>query len=643
MGHGRWGEGPPAYDLPDVADGELFSEWIHLRVANIGQGWLTDVRLRVLANDYVASASSPMAQHLAPGQRSVLIAPLQTHRGNVTRITGAACPLAVMLRVEGAHGALLSGPEPVTLRLRCRGKGESFLFTFLDADGSPQAAGARAPTKECREAKVPHEGCAVLVSLHGMDVTAQRQADAYRSKRRLWVLAPHGRATHSFFWQGPAHWHALAALAALRRHAATWHEGRFRAGPQRILTGHSNGGYGALLLAALEPAYALAVAPLAGMPLLGDAGRDPAGALHTGEAALEAVLAAAAGEYRVDLLAANLRGVPFLARSGALDDVISPHLSRRAARLVCLAGGTGNRSECGVFEVAGKGHWWWDTAAQMDGGALDDPQMRRFWARAVSASAAWAASGTSEAEVVCLEAAACGVLAGLRAAQLLRPGRSGRLMVRADEAWTNLSTRNVRRIAAADLRMLARHLGSRRGPTRRLSVDGAELDASALLRLSDGGGAGEEAGFCLLSGGGGGNAARQWQTCAGADWSAESWRRAEAAQGESGCMAPGTCRGEGERRGAADGGCCALQAWERTGRLGAGPLRRVFSRPWACVYGTGGAGQERHTALEACQVTPPRQGDMQRRQGPGLGVRGEGCRHAVTDQGLGTWCRHGRT
>jgi hypothetical protein len=316
MGHGRWGEGPPAYDLPDVVDGELFGGWVHLRVANVGQGWLRDVTLRVLPSAHVAAASSPAARDLAPGQRAVVFAPLQAHAGNVTQISGSACPLAVQVAAHGADGARLSGPEPFTLRLRCRSRGESFLFTFLDSDGSVQAAGARAPAKDCRGA-----GCAVLLSLHGMDVTAQRQADAYRSHRRRWVLAPHGRATHAFFWQGPAHWHALAALAALRRHAAVWHKGRFRAGLGRMLTGHSNGGYGALLLAALEPALALAVAPLAGMPLLGDAGRDPAAALHTGEPGLEAVLAAAAAEYRVDLMARNLRGVPLLARTGAQDEV----------------------------------------------------------------------------------------------------------------------------------------------------------------------------------------------------------------------------------------------------------------------------------------------------------------------------------
>ncbi len=101
----------------------------------------------------------------------------------------------------------------MTLSLRCRRIDESFLFTFLDADGSPQSAGARAPKKACRATarrggegggdsdKAGEGGCLMIVSLHGMDVTGQRQADAYKTKKNLWIVAPHGRATHSFFWQ----------------------------------------------------------------------------------------------------------------------------------------------------------------------------------------------------------------------------------------------------------------------------------------------------------------------------------------------------------------------------------------------------------------------------------------------------------
>jgi hypothetical protein len=42
----------------------------------------------------------------------------------------------------------------------------------------------------------------------------------------------------------------------------------------------------------------------------------------TQKALLEALLASSAAEYRVDLMAENLRGIPFIARTGANDEVV---------------------------------------------------------------------------------------------------------------------------------------------------------------------------------------------------------------------------------------------------------------------------------------------------------------------------------
>ena len=48
----------------------------------------------------------------------------------------------------------------------------------------------------------------MLLSTHGMDVTAQRQADCHRRREGAWVLAPSGRhaarleTSHGFNWQG---------------------------------------------------------------------------------------------------------------------------------------------------------------------------------------------------------------------------------------------------------------------------------------------------------------------------------------------------------------------------------------------------------------------------------------------------------
>lgn len=157
VGAGKWEEGPPAYDLPDLVDKRLFSEIINARVKNSGGTFLKGVRLHVRPSSILAASSSPHIVSLAPGQRVTLHAPLRTHSHNVSQpLADEACPLGVTLDVtaESASSPVQAeapqSPNEASLvqasmsfRLRCRKIGESFLFTFLDADGSPQSAGAR--------------------------------------------------------------------------------------------------------------------------------------------------------------------------------------------------------------------------------------------------------------------------------------------------------------------------------------------------------------------------------------------------------------------------------------------------------------------------------------------------------------------
>ena len=158
VGHGKWEEGPPAYDLPDVVDNRMFSENIHVRVKNSGGTFLKAVRLHVRPSSILAASSSPQFVSLAPSQRITLYAPLRIHGDNVSQpLPDDSCPLPVTLDVTAEEApspqtSLGYDHEPtsptrlqtsITLRLRCRKMDESFLFTFLDADGSPQCAGAR--------------------------------------------------------------------------------------------------------------------------------------------------------------------------------------------------------------------------------------------------------------------------------------------------------------------------------------------------------------------------------------------------------------------------------------------------------------------------------------------------------------------
>lgn len=281
MAYDSWNTG---HDFPDVVAGRIFGGLIFLRVENRGKDMLHGVRLQVEGSLHL-KATSGDSLHLQPGQRSSLIAPLVQHAN--APVEDEACPLRVQLRLEA------DGVDAVHVKktLLCRAVHDRFSFAYVDADGSPQMAAAKLPGSNEADDRGPEcaaSGCAVLLSTHGMDVTAQRQADCYRRKWNTWVLAPHGRGTHGFNWQGPGHWSAMHALEALAERAALWRpldrpsnadtaDGsplrRPRVAlalPRRVLfTGHSNGGFGAWLLGSHYPDMAVGVAPLSGMATMG--------------------------------------------------------------------------------------------------------------------------------------------------------------------------------------------------------------------------------------------------------------------------------------------------------------------------------------------------------------------------------------
>jgi hypothetical protein len=298
------------HELPDIVEGRLFGGHIFVKV-QAGGSALAGLRLHVVGvPDYLRESSSDVPVGLEAGQRGSLHAPLAQVNGSA--IPADACPLRVRLRVE-AGGEILAEKEH---RLLCRAIHDRISFVYIDADGSPQMAAVKFPavSPKTNRSACPRHGCAVLLSTHGMDVTAQRQADCYRPKQGAWVLAPHGRGTHGFNWQGPGHWSVFYALRALQQRAALWPDGRVDVNASRLIfTGHSNGGYGAWFFGTHYPDLALGVAPLAGMATMGTTEEQ---APRLVDPALWALLSSSVEEYRGAALAANLRGKPFMARTG---------------------------------------------------------------------------------------------------------------------------------------------------------------------------------------------------------------------------------------------------------------------------------------------------------------------------------------
>ena len=364
------------HELPDVVDGRLFGNIVFMRVQTLA-GWEanTSVRMHVEAGEYL-EASSSEAAWLQPGQRSSLHAPLLQVAG--MSVPAAACPLRVRLRVEtGDDGKVLAGKE---YQLLCRGIADRITFVYLDADGSPQIAAAKFPSvsPKTNRSACPKRGCSVLLSTHGMDVTAQRQADCYRPKQGAWVLAPHGRGTHGYNWQGPGHWSAIHALRALSERAKAWTAAHVALTTDRhrvVVSGHSNGGFGAWFFGTHYPDMTMGVAPLAGMATLGTTELRSPDLLNVDPTLLN-LISSSVEEYRGDGLAWNLVGKPFVARAGYDDRVIDPRSTHRMCAELLSATGVfweiketkhfrkleawhplGVDAMCVLFH--GKEHWWW--------------------------------------------------------------------------------------------------------------------------------------------------------------------------------------------------------------------------------------------------------------------------------------------
>ncbi|KAK3286850.1 hypothetical protein CYMTET_5616 [Cymbomonas tetramitiformis] len=617
-GPGKWTVGPKAYDLPDVIDGRLFSPLVAVRVQNRAAAWAKDVQLVVMPTPHVVGFEEaetdweqPAVQSLAPGQAAVLYALISL----VQEVSAAdGCPLEVRLklRYSGEDGSRFE--ELATLQLRCRKRKDSFQFLFLDVDGTPQMAAARLPIKACGQDSdvddgsqgsrgAAAHGCPVLLSLHGMDVTASRAADCYKPKP-YWVLAPHGRSTSAFFWQGPGDWSALASLEALSELSLAVFGSPWRASPRRLLvTGHSNGGYGAWSFAQLRPDRVLGMAPLAGMPVLagGEAGFE-------GDPFLRAVMDASTLEY---LSAAhsrsgsNMAGIPFLARTGADDATIAPWLTRRLYRLLCPTGALGGRSctrggQAGVVEVPGKGHWWWDTAKENDGGVMDDSQMRQHWKRALAGGAG---RGDGEQtlphrfEYSLWNPATSEGRGGLQPLSLQEqltlalvwqvPFRLARLQVTRDQAELGADGgegHETWRVATSNVRRLRLRPP---GAVRALDLDGTRLDAEDLTRLA------RRGAFACRE-----PSAKQpgreppWVICRPpAAGCARTDDDTSCPLGENDTESDGEASREGHlKQPGSPPSCC--DPIERVGPVDYGPMRRVFAKRFMCVVGTAGSDLE---------------------------------------------------
>lgn len=177
--------------LPDLHDGHFFSGYMSFPVANHhASKWLRNIRLTLEdvqePNKFrLKTRKSDFA--IAPGQTRLVSAELVAESSTVSTKCNDV-PLTVKLSTS-------EGQKSQQITLRCRKRHESFLFTFVDHDGSVQHAAVIRPVEQQCKQRL----CPVVLTLHGTTVPPQNQADSYKRMinsqfvfgfQHAWLLAP---------------------------------------------------------------------------------------------------------------------------------------------------------------------------------------------------------------------------------------------------------------------------------------------------------------------------------------------------------------------------------------------------------------------------------------------------------------------
>lgn len=180
--------------LPDFYDGRLFSKYISLPIANRhATKWLKIKK--VTLEDFSPSAEGVVVDVAVKDDKVFDVAPGQTRPITIELITEGVFLLNSCSKVDLTLAIVTSlGSTEHTVTFRCRKIHESFLFTFVDHDGSLQHGAAIQPLEPCQG-----NLCPVVLTLHGTTVPPQNQADSYKrlveddflfGLEKAWILAP---------------------------------------------------------------------------------------------------------------------------------------------------------------------------------------------------------------------------------------------------------------------------------------------------------------------------------------------------------------------------------------------------------------------------------------------------------------------
>ncbi|KAI1615374.1 hypothetical protein EDD36DRAFT_187732 [Exophiala viscosa] len=334
--------------LPDVVNGRFCSRYGSVVVRNQADSWIKIHGITARSHDSHFEVITGEIS-LAPGQSR----PLKLDLGSLSNLHDTMT-LTVAYTREASHRHNRS----FETKLRHENVSSLQKMTYLHRSGAVSYAILRPPPSTLPA--LPDQKAHVLLNLHGagVDVDDPLARHMFDDTPDLpaWIVSPAGMTP----WSGDD-WHtwgfadAQAALSGLQE----WINTTKWSGPELIsdkilVAGHSNGGQGTWYFATHQPDMLLGAA--AASPYSSIENYVPFVFWSEGDPLQDAVLHVARNNFRHELLAENLIGVPIFQQHGSDDDNVPAYQSRLMNTLLAQAGNSANYSE-----MPGKGHWFTGT------------------------------------------------------------------------------------------------------------------------------------------------------------------------------------------------------------------------------------------------------------------------------------------
>ena len=338
------------YTLPDLVRGEPGRFWVGIPVLNTTETRLDEIRIAVGDGRFARCTEKVFSGLAALCIKKI---PVEIE---ISAFPDSGDVLALPLSVGTGASAYKD-----TVSLRLRNPGQSVRRTFISGiDGSCQYYAVLPPSDF-----KPGREYSLILTLHGANVRAENQVDAYRPKTWAYVVAPTNRRPFGFDWQDWGRLDALEVLAIAKN--------TLPVDTNRVyLTGHSMGGHGVWHVGLTHADLFAAMAPGAGWTCfeLYIPWFLQKAYIH-GEPAARGIRETALSQDWPHTFLENARNLPVFILQGGADDNVPPFHARLFASGLDEMG-YGYKYK----EDPGRGHWY--RIDSLDVACVDDPDLMSF-------------------------------------------------------------------------------------------------------------------------------------------------------------------------------------------------------------------------------------------------------------------------